>query len=533
MKTIKYTYLILIVIGLLIVSGCQPAVTQTAAPSPEETSGEQVLVIATEGIPPTLDPLDSNDSRVDTPSINFYSTLTQFEYGTTNLKMELAETSEVSEDGLSHTFTIKKGVKFHDGSELTASDVVYTIDRMIALGTGVYGNMPSITGGEAVDGYTVKINMAQSFPGLEGALTRLYIVNADVVKENEQNGDWGQQWLSTNETGSGPYTLSEFQSEQQLTVEKFPDYFKGWEGNHVDRAIFRVIREEATRQISLENGEVDWIYIGIPDTWEGLKGKEGIILNQDETLNQLYFAFNNQNEFLKDVRIRKALELAFDYQGLVEQVLNGHAVLAKGPNPESILCHDPSMEVTEYNIEKAKELMAEAGFPDGGFELSMVYEATTGETDYFNVMQAGASALGITLIPLEMEWDAKVNAFSSPETAPAMGTIWQFPPYPDPDQYVWSLVNSKNIGGGGTNFAYYSNPRMDELTNAGKSELDPAKRCEIYKQVQQIWTEDVPYANVIIMESLSAQKDYVNGYKWTSPHPLTQQVYHMWLDRKP
>ncbi len=211
MKTIKYTYLILIVIGLLIVSGCQPAVTQTAAPSPEETSGEQVLVIATEGIPPTLDPLDSNDSRVDTPSINFYSTLTQFEYGTTNLKMELAETSEVSEDGLSHTFTIKKGVKFHDGSELTASDVVYTIDRMIALGTGVYGNMPSITGGEAVDGYTVKINMAQSFPGLEGALTRLYIVNADVVKENEQNGDWGQQWLSTNETGSGPYTLSEFQ----------------------------------------------------------------------------------------------------------------------------------------------------------------------------------------------------------------------------------------------------------------------------------------------------------------------------------
>lgn len=496
-------------------------------------TGSNTLVLATEGSPPTFDPLlAGSDSRVNTPAINLYNALVQVKPGTTEVQPELAESFEASDDGTSYTFNLRQGVMFHDGTELTADDIKYTIDRMLALQTGTYRNLTAVTGAEVIDDYTVRIDLEAPFPALPEALTRLYILNADLVRENEVNSDWGQQWLQDHEAGSGPYALVSFQPEQQFTIERFPDYFLGWEDDHVDRAIFRVIKEESTRRLALQRGEVDWISLGSADTYTQLADEPGIETQSNVTLNQLYFAFNTTNEYLSDPRVRRALSMAYDYQGHAEQIRQGFADVARGPIPPAIVCHDESIPPSEYNLEAARQLMAEAGYPDGGFSLQMAYQGTAPEeTAAMQLMSAGAAELGITIEPLAVEWPAKIDLFSSEDTAPGIGTIWIYPGYPDPDVYLYPLSHSSQAGQ--LNFAYYSNPRLDELLVAGKSELDPERRCEIYREAQQIWLEDMPYANVVQGHTLAAWRDYVKGYVASPSHALTVDVYQMSLDGKP
>lgn len=491
------------------------------------------LVLATEGSPPTFDPLlAGSDSRVNTPAINLYNALFQVVPGTSEVEPELAESFEVADDGLSYTFTLRPGVTFHDGSELTADDVTYTIDRMLALQVGTYRNLGSVESAQAVDAHTVRVDLNAPFPGMIQALTRLYILNAEVVRANERNGDWGQTWLQNNEAGSGPYTLVSFQPEQQFTIDAYDDYFKGWHDNRVERAIFRVIKEEATRRLALERGEVDWIRVGSADSFAAVSALDGVAATSNPTLNQLYFAFNTQNEYLQDARVRQALALAYDYQGHAEVIRQGFADVAQGPLPAGIPCFDASLPSSTTDLERARALMAEAGYADGGFSLDMAYQGTSPEeTAAMQLMQAGAAELGINVRPLAVEWPAKIDLFSSVDTAPALGTIWIFPGYPDPDVFLFPLAHSSQAGQ--LNFAFYQNADLDDLILTARSEQDAEARCELYRAAQEIWVDDVPYANVVVGQTLAAWRDYVGGYSASPSHALTEFIYPMTLEGKP
>lgn len=492
---------------------------------------DSTLVIALEGSPPTFDPVQAADSRVDTPSLNLYNALVQYLPGSTEFELELAESVTESEDGLSYTFELIPDVLFHDGTTLTAEDVKYTVDRMVALNLGVARSLTMVTGADVIDEFTVQVNLSEPFPGFLGAMSRVYILNSELVQANTVDDDWGQTWLQNNDAGSGPYILTSFTPEQEFTIEMFPDYFKGWDGNHVDRAIFVVIKEESTRRLALENGDADWIVVGSPETLDALSENPAFTTNTDATLNQLYFAMNTQNEYLQDVRVRQALSLVYDYNGHVELARNGYAEIARGPLPPGIACFDDSMQASTTDIEQARALMAEAGYPDGGFELTMAYQGTSPEeTAAMQIMQAGAAELGIIIRPMAVEWPAKVQAYSSQETAPDVGTIWMFPSLPDPDQFLGLLAASDQAGEGGFNFAYYNNPEVDALVAAGKTELDPEARCEIYRQAQELWVQDRPYVDVVVGQALSASAANVMGYQWSPPHSFTQNVYQMWIE---
>ena len=182
---------------------------------------------------------------------------------------------------------------------MLAEDVKYTVDRMLALKIGVSAYLTPVSGTEVLDERRVAIDLFEPFAGFLGAMTRLYILNADLVRPNEFQGDFGQRRLQNHGAGSGgPYRLVSFQPEQQFTVERFPDYHLGWGSRHVDRAVFRVLREEVARRIALVNGDADWIYLSSADTLEALADEPGVRVNRDPTLNQLYIAFNTRSEHL-------------------------------------------------------------------------------------------------------------------------------------------------------------------------------------------------------------------------------------------
>src|SRR5262249_43978488 len=128
--------------------------------------------------------------------------------------------------------------------------------------------------------------------------------------------------------------------------------------------------EESTRRLALEKGDIDWEQVNSSDAWAALKNVQGVNVNSDPTLNQMFFAFHVRNKYLSDVRVRQALALVFDYRGYAETIRSGHSDVAAGPYPKAIPFHDDSIPPLEMNIEQAKKLMAEAGYPNGGFSLT-------------------------------------------------------------------------------------------------------------------------------------------------------------------
>jgi peptide/nickel transport system substrate-binding protein len=468
------------------------------------------------------------DSRVDNPIINLYSALVQYAPGTTELRPDLAESFAVSEDGRRYVFTLRNGARFHDGTPVLAEDVKYTIDRMLALKIGVWAYLTPVTGAEALDSRRVAVDLQAPFPGLLGAMTRLYIANGDLIRANEFEGDFGQRWLQTHDAGAGPYRLVSFQPEQQFTVERFPEYHGGWGERHIESAVFRVIREEVARRIALVNDDADWIYLSSADTLEALVDEPGIVVNRDPTLNQAYIAFNTQSEHLADARVRRALALSYDYQGHLEHLMRGNAEWPYGVLPARAECASPESPRPQTDLDEARRLIAAAGIDPERIELTMAFEGTTGETPIFEIMRSGAAKLGIRVIAVDIEWDAKVENFSRLDTSTDIGTIWLFAPGPEAHHFLYSMAHSGQAGNGGSNFAWYQNPEMDALLEAAAEELDAERRCALYRQVETLWLADMPFAVSVTMVGLSAQRDDLRGYSVSLGHPLTQNLYPMW-----
>ncbi len=497
------------------------------APAGERTH----LVLLTEGIPPTLDPVAALDSRVDNPIINLYSALVQYTPGTTELHPDLAESYKVSEDGRRYVFTLRDDARFHDGTPVLAEDVEYTIERMLALKIGVWAYLTPVIGAEVIDPRRVAVDLQAPFPGFLGAMTRLYIANGDLIRANEFEGDFGQRWLQTHDAGAGPYRLVSFQPEQQFTVERFPEYHGGWGERHIESAVFRVIREEVARRIALVNGDADWIYLSSADTLEAFADEPGIVVNRDPTLNQAYIAFNTQSEHLADARVRRALALSYDYQGHFEHLMRGNAEWPYGVLPVRGECASPESPRPRTDLEAARRLIAEAGIEPGRIELTMAFEGTTGETPIFEILRSGAAKLGIRVNAVDIEWDAKLANYSRLETSTDIGTIWLFAPGPEAHHFLYSLAHSGQAGNGGNNFAWYQNPEMDALLDAAAEELDAERRCALYRQVETLWLADMPFAVSVTMVEMSAQRDDLHGYSVSLGHPLTQNLYPMWQAR--
>ncbi|HJO05098.1 MAG TPA: ABC transporter substrate-binding protein, partial [Acidobacteriota bacterium] len=418
------------------------------------------LVLLTEGIPPTLDPAAALDSRVDNPIINLYSALVQYTPGTTEIRPDLAESFELSDDGRRYVFTLRDDARFHDGTPVLAEDVKYTVDRLLALQIGVWAYLTPLAGAEVLSPWRVAVDLYAPFPGFLGAITRLYIANADLIRANEFEGDLGQRWLQTHDAGAGPYRLVSFQPGQQFTVERFPEYHGGWNERHIESAVFRVIREEAARRIALVNGDADWIYVSSADTLEALADESGIVVNRDPTLNQAYIAFNTQSEHLADARVRRALALSYDYEGHIEHLMRGNAELPYGVLPTRAECVSLESPRPRTDLDEARRLIAEAGINTNQVELTMAFEGTTGETPIFEIMRAGAAQLGIRVAAVDIEWDAKVENYSRLDTSTDIGTIWMFAPGPEAHHFLYSLAHSGQAGNGGSNFAWYQNAEM-------------------------------------------------------------------------
>jgi len=385
MKTLLYVTVVVSLLGAVLVG---------ATPTFAEEHDPESIIRWCEDWPTYIDPAVGNDFSDSMALVNLYDTLV---IPTLDglISPHLAEKWDVSDDGLTYTFHLREGVKFHNGDELTAEDVAFTADRLFDIGEGFAyllqtkdpeGNIiGGIESAKAVDDYTVEFKLAKPFGPFVPALARLYILNKSQVMEHIDKsetmygdmGDYGKEWLLTHDAGSGPYTVKEMKMEEHLIGEKFDDYWGGWEENSSDFFKEFAFPGEVAVRTLMKNGELETSSETLPqEGYATLREMPGIDTVAFLAIQNLQIMLNTQIPPTDDIHVRKALAYIMDYDSIVNDIWPKY-VQSIGPVPQTLPGHDPSVLQYTYDLDKAKEEMAQsayAGEEDIPFTLSWCAE---------------------------------------------------------------------------------------------------------------------------------------------------------------
>lgn len=485
------------VLGLL--AGCGSSTkAETQAPAETAASAEaetpaaiepKVLRFGTNSEPTGFDPHTISEEASLRVINQLYETLV-----TTNPDMtysgELAESWEIP-DETTYIFTLRQGVKFHSGREMTSEDVVYTFDRVLgkteAGDIGALGSKSSYYGGvtsvEALDDYTVKFTLAAPNAAFLGTLTSNYgaIVDKDVI---EANGD-----LMRCDGGTGPFTLGEWMPDNHVTLNKFEDY---WMADRVQLAgiTYYLIGDEAARLAALRTGEIDIANLSATNVTAAEKEANLKVLSY-QTNNYMAMGCNLSTPALQDLNVRQAMSYAIDRQTLINIVYNGQATVSSMvPSSLGHWSLDVSdMDLYQYNVEKAKSLMEASGYSDSN---RLTLKVAAGLMDEIRqaavVIQQQLSEIYIDLEITNLESGEYVDIWGKMDT-PEAGfdlMIVHDGAGTDPNRsisFFFGTDASANVFG-------FSNERVDELCALGIATPDEAVREEYYNEAQLICIED-------------------------------------------
>ncbi len=341
----------LVLVSLMVLSGCI---------GQEEAEPIRILRI-TFAWPTYIDPAVGSDFSSSTAIVNIYDSLV-YPLPDGTIQPHLAEDWDVSADGLTWTFTLREGVKFHDGSELMAEDIAYSMDRLITIGEGYsYLFAPYIASTTALDDYTVEIKLSKPIGPFLIYLVRLYVLNKDLVEENivtpgpyGDKGDYGKDWLLTHDAGSAAYKVREFRLEEELILERFEDYWGDIEDNAPDEIHLIGTTEAVTIRTGISNRELE-----ISDQWQTeealgvLDAMEGVDICTWSTGGTFYYMIHTKKPPTDDIHFRKAMAYAVDYQAVVDQIFPGRP-LAKGPVSSVLPGNNPDVSQPTRDLAMAE-----------------------------------------------------------------------------------------------------------------------------------------------------------------------------------
>lgn len=438
----------------------------------------------------TLDPHTVFDVARVATRLNFYDGLYRWVDNPPQLIPWLATGHTVSEDGLVWTFTLRDDVPFHDGTLMTAADVVYSIERMLALKRGASSLfLPILDPGNtvAVDDHTVQFTLKEPSAIFTAIVSDLTVVNAALVQANEVDGDWGQAFLTDNVAGTGSFMLKQYDPALGFVGERFPDHFAGWGERYLDEIEFRTVLETNTRVQGLMRGDFHALdgYLA-PDQVRRLRASPNVQILEEESMRVFYFAMHNGRAPLDDINFRKALMHAFDYDGYIDAIMQG--TVARNPTimPNN-LWGAPEVEGYTYDLDKAREYLAKVEGPIRTLRIGTL--AGFSETEQAAaLLQNALGQLGITVEIESAPWPVVSSRMQDPDTMYDMVPLWKSTFYADPNNWVGELYGSRYAPI--RNASDYHNPASNELLEAALVETDQEKRRALYEEATRIIFED-------------------------------------------
>lgn len=522
----------------MLVAGCGGSSTtqapETNAPAEQPAAqepanqGPKQLIVGRGGDSVGLDPIRETDGETFKVTENIYDTLVGYAEQSTEVVPSLAEKWEISPDGLTYTFTLRQGVKFHDGTDFNAEAVVWNFERWMdkshpfhnADGYYYYNDMfggykgdPNhvIQSVEAVDSHTVKFTLNYPLaPFIQNlGMSPFAIASPAAVQAAGADG------FMEKPVGTGPFKFVEWKRNDTITLEKNPDY---WNPGYpkVDKLVFKVIPENTARLTALINGEIDLMDGLNPDDADTVEANSDLQLILRPSMNIGYIGFNVEKAPFDNPKVREAIAHAINKPAIIEAFFAGLGEPAVNPMPPTLWGHNDDIQDRDYNLEKAKQLLTEAGFPDGFktdfWAMPVPRPYMPDGVKIAEAIQQDLSKIGIQTEIVTMEWATYLEKTRLGEQT--MFMLGWTGDNGDPDNFLATLLDKNNIDS--NNNTRWANDEYSDLMQKAKSASTQAEREQIYKQAQEIIFREVPLVPLAHSTPALAARSNVVDYL---PHP--------------
>jgi dipeptide transport system substrate-binding protein len=501
----------------------------------------KTLVYCSEGSPEGFDPaLYTSGTTFDASSHPIYNRLAEFEVGTTNVIPGLAERWEASADGLSYTFHLRKGVRFHQNKNFTpsrdfnADDVIFSFERQrveshpynkVSGGTWEYFDgmdMPSlIKSVEKVDDYTVRFNLNRpEAPFIANmAMDFASILSAEYGDQMSAAGT--PEMLNQAPIGTGPFQFVGYQKDSVIRYKRNAAYWRG--ASKLDNLVFAITPDNSVRYQKLKAGECHVMPYPNPADIAGMKADPAITMMEQEGLNVGYLAYNSTQKPFDNPKVRKALNMAIDKRAIIDVVFQGSGQAAKNPIPPTMWSYNNSIQDDPYDPEGAKKMLAAEGVSN----LSMKVWAMPVQRPYnpnarrmAELIQADFAKIGVTVEIISYEWGEYLSRSRALDRDGAILLGWTGD-NGDPDNFLAVLLGCAGVEN--SNRAQWCHKPFDDLIQKAKVTTDVKERTRLYQEAQVVFKDQAPWATIAHSVVFMPMRSEVKGYK---VHPLGGHIFY-------
>ena len=523
--------------------GAAPAPGAAPVPFARYQADAATLVIGLDDSPSDRDPHSQYDYRSTLVVRGVYETLIHLVGGATDqYEGRIAESWSANEDRSVWTFKIRPGITFHNGDPCDAAAVKASYERLLAMNMGAVGVFSRFVSRPeqmtTPDATTIVFDCGKPSPLFEAAMAATYgpqVVNVNVAKAHEEEGDFGNAWMRLNSegAGTGPYIVTEADPATGLVMERNETYWGGWDGTHLDRVIVRVVEESATMRQLVEAGDVDIMdrfSVRLEDI-EALSQNPDLVVDSQDSTEVEYFAMAVAGP-LATPEARKAMALAFPYRNVIDGVYLGLATQTPTIVAPPVRGHAEEVPVLPTDLEQARALLAQAGVAEGT-ELTIMMN-TGADTTTAELFQANLAELGITLALEQVDNPTFTATFYGDAPAEERPNFMRWSWWPDYND-AWNALQPTTScdawGSKGANGGFYCNERFDQLLAEAKdaSTLDTYEGSLAEAQ-RIIGVEDVPVISVAQPKWTTVLGKRVQGFAF---NPINLGTYDLHKLSKP
>lgn len=490
----------------------------TSALNAGSALADNVITVNATQIFGTIDPAKINDYTEYMAGVNLYEALTTLD-GSGAIQPLLAESWSASEDGLTWTFKLKEGATFQDGSPIEAKDVVWSVNRLLAINEGpayLFEGLLEEGSVTEIDGSTVQFVLSKTYAPFLTTTPIMFVVNSDLAMENAADGDpWAQDYVANNSIGAGAFMLDSWDRGARMTIKAYEGYHLGWGEGAIDEVRFVITNEEATVKALAASGELSMSADSqAQETYDSIGALDDYNILEYPTATNFYFKLNNSIAPTDDVNIRKAIAYATDYDTIREVILPGEPLT--GPMPPIFAdAYPDDVDLPVFDLEKAKEYVAASKYAgQGPIDIEIMYVAGLAfEEEIGLLMKSILDTIGFNTILKPEPWNRMTELAGDVATTPAINQVFYGATYPSPDTYFYTQYHSR-AAGTWASMEWVQNPEVDAMIDAARATADVDEQNAIYKDLQRKLVEDQVGVFLLTQRSQQAFHKCLEGFTW-------------------